>query len=135
MKELLLILLSVIMLFSFAGCESDDDSQELSKVESELADIEEVLGKVANDYLNADITKSEAEEKLDILESRVSSIEIETKNPADFDVNNGYEDYFYGMGDELSYSAVRTGINSFQYNLRSGKTDAIIELRDMYYKE
>ncbi len=135
MKKLLAIVLATVCVLSFSGCESDDDSQELSKVESELADIEEVLGKVANDYLNADITKSEAKEKLDMLGSRVNGIEIETKDLADIDANDGYDDYLNGVEKELQHVRVRTDINSFKYNLRSGETDDIIEIRDKYYKE
>lgn len=135
MKKPLLILLSAIMLFSFTGCESDDDSQELSKVESELADIKNVLGKVANDYLNADITKNEAEEKLDMLESRVESLKNSTKD----------EEVVYTGDDPRKKAAALTAeeywlfqeveIHSFEYDLFAGETDDIIEIRDKYYKE
>lgn len=126
MKKPLLILLSAIMLFSFTGCESDDDSQELSKVESELAEIGEVLGKVANDYLNANITKSEAEEKLDMLESRVSNAK---SNATDTTENYG------DISEETQCLWMSIDIGSFQYDLLEGKTDKIIKIRDEYYKE
>ncbi len=126
MKKLLLILLSGLMLFSFAGCEGDDDSQELSKVESELADIEEVLGKVANDYLNADITKSEAGEKLDMLKSRVSSAESDAT-----DTTENYGD----ISEETQCLFLITDINSFQYNLLKGETDKIVDIRNKFYKK
>lgn len=132
MKKLLLILLSGLMLLSFTGCE---DNQELSEVESELAEIGEVLGKVANDYLNADITKSEAEEKLDMLKSRVNSIEIETDDEIELDTNDNYDSYLDGVEKNLQYLRIETAINSFEYNLTAGKTDKITEIRDEYYEE
>ncbi len=136
MKKSLLILLSAIMLFSFTGCESDDDSQELSKVESELAEIGEVLGKVANDYLNANITKSEAEEKLKMLKSRVNNIDIEADSERKNDTSDKYySSYLDGVKKELSYLSVKTDIESFIYNLTVGETDKITKIRDEYYKE
>lgn len=134
MKKLLLILLSVIMLFSFTGCESDD-SQELSKVESELADIEKVLGKVANDYLNADITKSEAEEKLDMLESRVSSVKSDAKDEVTIYTGDDIYKKNAALTEEDHCIGVRADIASFEHDLFAGETDNIIELRDEYYKD
>ncbi len=135
MKKLLLILLSGLMLFSFAGCESDDDSQELSKVESELADIEEVLGKVANDYLNADITKSEAEEKLDMLESRVKNIENEAKDEATIYTGDDIYKKNAALTEEEHFLSVRVDIGSFKGDLFTGDVDDITELRDEHYKK
>lgn len=106
MKKLLLILLSGIMLFTFFGCESQN--------EKEITEIEKTLGKVANDYLNAEITKTEAEEKLDMLESRIENVEPDGE---------------YG----IRHNAVEVSISLFEFDLVDGEIDNITDIKEKYY--
>lgn len=75
MKKLLSIMLVVILAFSIVACEDKNENDELVKIAERAIE-------VTDDYLDANITSDEAEDKLKILVDRA---EIEThKHEGDY---------------------------------------------------
>lgn len=153
MKKILTVLLIVTMILSLSACDGDSTESNYSdgnnnttttqsNIEKELTDIEMDLGKIANDYLNFDITDEETETKLDVLDAR-SEILYEKINAAceefyksdrfsktDHDANFEQQE----MVSQKRYFAVSTDINSFRLALRStGDKNDIVKIRDEYY--
>jgi hypothetical protein len=113
----------LICVLCFAGCGKQEEPAEWK----ELHEIESVLGQVANDYLNAKISKDEADEKLDMLGKRLDAI----------------EDYFTFEEEDTTskidasseYLSVEVDIISFKYNLFAGEITDIKEIKSQYYKK
>lgn len=151
MKKILTVLLIVTMILSLSACDGDrtesnysdgnnNTTTTQSNIEKELTDIEKALGKIANDYLNTNITEDETEEKLDVLYSRVenvgdyvSSAVEEFMNSDDFK-SDPYDLNTKEFNDQKHYYSVSNDILAFRSDILLGETSQIIEIRDNYYK-
>ncbi len=151
MKKILTVLLIITMLLSLSACDDDSNSNysdgsnntttEQSYIEKELTDIEIALGKIANDYLSTDISKDEAEEKLDVLYSRVENVGDNVRavvkefmNSDEFK-NDPYNLNTKEFNNQKRYYSVSNDILDFKYDILHDETSDIIEIRDEYYED
>lgn len=137
LKHMSSILIAMAMLLTFSGCE------ELSGVEKELSEIETILGNIANDYLNTEITQEEAKEKLDVLASRVKEIEKDAKD--EVTIYTGDDPYLResAFTEKQHCLSLETDIVCFGYLIWKSNTPGrtqtedsktIADIRDEYYK-
>lgn len=140
LKRISSILIAMAVLITFSGCE---DSEELSAVEKELSEVEAILGNIANDYLNTEITQEEAKEKLDVLSSRVEGIEKNAKD--EVTIYTGDDPYLRASAftEKEHCQSLETAINYFEYLIwesnipgrtQSSDSKTIVDIRDKYYK-
>lgn len=140
MKKILIVLLIGTMILSSSGCDdgssednysnsSNNTATEQSDIEEELTDIEMALGKIANDYLNTNITNDDAEEKLDVLYSRLKNIEDEA---------TAIDDSVYdpdGSPERQRWLNLSSEIVNFNYDIFQNETNSISEIKEKYYKQ
>lgn len=118
-----IIIAGMTLLLSIAlvavSCKNNKSSTEqLSPTQSEIVDIEKILGNTANDYLNTDISKNEADEKIEVLRARTKDIAVDE------------------LSEEWSHrhSNLLSAFVQFEYDLWKGNIDNIKEIKNKYFK-
>lgn len=123
-KLWILLFLAVIGLVIFSFVITYEPT---SKNYKEYEDIKATLGEVANDYLNADLTKIDAIEKVDILEQRYAEIEEELISECENADN--------ALMRNTDVTFFSHEFLNFKSNIEDGEVSDIKEIKRKYYNK
>lgn len=113
-----MFLLLSVALWIVSCNNSQSFTKQLTPAQSEIVDIEKILGNTANDYLNTDISKKAADEKIEVLRARTKDIAVDE------------------LSEEWSHrhSNLLSAFEQFEYDLWEGNIDNIKEIKNKYFK-